>query len=831
MPIARRSPIAATLSLALIVASVHASFAQPVGADDEADASAVAPPAHAGKPVPFDRDWLEPFFQHGAAKAAAESFRGDDWSAAEAGFARALRSLPRDSDERLAATYLLALARANQSNWADAGRLFEQLYDSYPKLAPYHAYNAARCRLRRSDYAGAIEWAGKVAKGSVPEAEADLIRIDALRSLNRWDEALSALESHLGRFTGGLRHAEVLYKKAEATEKARAGKDGRSAGQEGQQEVINLYRRVWAEAPLEAWGERAGDRLEQIAAGLPAPEAAVVRTRSAAELVTRGMIYFDHNRNQESESAFAAALAAPGLNADYECKARFYRAQSVWKARQRPRAAPLFDEADGICAKAGNRDLHAKALYQGARAYASAGNRDAAMARYLRIEAEHADHSYADDARVRMAELASDNGDEASAAKILAEVPTRYPQGDLLNEALWRLAFAAWRGGRLDEAVHWLDENLRLVPHEEIWYAEGRVQYWKGRVLEKQGHDDDARAWYERAVREYPLSVYALLALARLKSSDHHAEEELVTSLRKGMHEVPAWSFPPRALYGEPGFLRAVELGRMGQGSDARRELAKLGLATSADKHAPAAVAAAARAEGEDLLWITATLLDRGRVWSASHSLPRYGVTSYRLAYPQGLGVAKWKLAYPRAFPELVAKNTKANNLPEALELAIMREESAFSPKTESFANAIGLTQMLVKTAKRFSDGAPVTRDVLLDPAKNVELGARFLGYLWKHFDGTAPLTIAGYNAGEAAVDHWLADRGELDMDEFMETIPYDETRNYTKRVLASYFAYSWLYGSKPVPTVPLRARAETKHGDRDQVEHARAEAAHPPKG
>ncbi|HSY39027.1 MAG TPA: tetratricopeptide repeat protein, partial [Polyangia bacterium] len=581
MPNARRSPIAATLSLVLVVALVQpfvlglaggTSFAQPVGADDDADAPVAAPAVRAGKPVPFDHEWLEPFFQHGAARGAAESFRGDDWSGAEAGFSRALKSLPRGGDERLAATYLLALARANQSNWTDAGKLFEQLYDSYPKLAPYHAYNAARCRLRRSDYAGAIEWAGKVAQGSVPEAEADLIRIDALRSLNRWDEALAALEAHLGRFPGGLRHAEVLYKKAEATEKARAGK--------GEQEVINLYRRIWAEAPLEAWGERAGDRLEQIAAGLPAPEAAVVRTRSAAELVTRGMIYFDHNRNQESESAFAAALAAPGLNADYECKARFYRAQSVWKARQRPRAAPLFDEADGICAKAGNRDLHAKALYQGARAYASAGNRDAAMARYTRIEAEHADHSYADDARVRMAELATDAGDEAGAAKILAEVPTRYPQGDLLNEALWRLAFAAWRGGRLDEAAHWLDENLRLVPHEEIWYAEGRVQYWKGRVLEKQGHDDEARASYERAVREYPLSVYALLALARLKSSDHHAEEALVTSLRKGLHEVPAWSFPPRALYGDPGFLRAVELGRMGQGSDARRELARLGLAT-----------------------------------------------------------------------------------------------------------------------------------------------------------------------------------------------------------------------------------------------------------
>ncbi len=247
----------------------------------------------------------------------------------------------------------------------------------------------------------------------------------------------------------------------------------------------------------------------------------------------------------------------------------------------------------------------------------------------------------------------------------------------------------------------------------------------------------------------------------------------------------------------------------MGQGGDARRELGKLGLATSAEKHSTAA----ARGEEEDLVWITATLLDRGGVWSASHSLPRHAITNYKLEYPKGLGEAKWKLAYPRAFPALVAKNTKANQLPEALQLAIMREESAFSPRIESFANAIGLTQMLVKTAKRFANGATVTRELLQDPAKNLEIGSRFLGFLWKHFDAAAPLAIAGYNAGEGAVDRWLGERGDLAMDEFMETIPYDETRNYTKRVLASYFTYSWLYGKQPVPTLPLGARG--KAGDR----------------
>ena len=128
-------------------------------------------------------------------------------------------------------------------------------------------------------------------------------------------------------------------------------------------------------------------------------------------------------------------------------------------------------------------------------------------------------------------------------------MPTRYPKGDLLNEALWRLAFSAWRGGRDDEALRWLDENLRLVPREEIWYAEGRVQYWKGRVFEKRGKPDEARTWYERAVREYPLSVYALLSLTRLKAVDPARAEGAGRVAAQGAARRPRLVVPaPRAL-------------------------------------------------------------------------------------------------------------------------------------------------------------------------------------------------------------------------------------------------------------------------------------------
>jgi len=774
-------------------------------------------PERPARAVAFDPHWLEPFFGAGRAHQAMADFRQERWAAAESGFTRAATSMPAHSDERNAARYLAALAKANQSRWAEAAAAFEVLHKDYVRLQPYLAYHAARCRLRAGQLEAALDWAARVPTGSVPEAEAALIRLDALRGLARWHDVADDAAKYLTTFSSGPRRNEALFRRAEAMEKIAAETKALEIDAD-LPDITAIYRRVWAEGALDPLGDRAADRLEAIASSLPPAEAKLVRTHLAAEWLNRAMTLFDRNRNTEAEGAFNSTLAAPGLNADLECRARYHLAQTVWKQRQRPRAAPLFDAAEVACRRPESADLHAKALYQGARSWAAAGNRANAEARYGRVEAEHADHSYADDARLRMAELAEDAGESENAAKLLAEIPARYPKGDLLGEALWRLAFAAWRAERLDDAERWLDENLRLVPHEEIWYAEGRALYWKARIAEKRGQAEAARASYERAIREYPLSVYTLLSFTRLEATAPQLAQKLVRTLRSDDQPTPL-RFQARPLFGDPAFRRAVELARMGQGSDARRELARLGLATAGEKRGGGNGKAGAggsgdgaRKDGDDLLWIAAVILDRGGVWSAAHSIPRYTLTDYKLRYPKGTGATEWRLSYPRAFPELVAKNAKANQIPEALQLAIMREESAFSPRIESFANAIGLTQMLIKTARRFSNGAPVTREALMDPVKNLEYGSRFLGFLWTHFGKNAALSIAGYNAGEGAVDRWLGERGALPLDEFMETIPYDETRNYTKRVLSSYLTYAWLYDRKhPIPPLPLTSRPGSK--------------------
>jgi soluble lytic murein transglycosylase len=136
-------------------------------------------------------------------------------------------------------------------------------------------------------------------------------------------------------------------------------------------------------------------------------------------------------------------------------------------------------------------------------------------------------------------------------------------------------------------------------------------------------------------------------------------------------------------------------------------------------------------------------------------------------------------------------------------------KRAAFWTTIESFANAVGLMQLILPTARltarRFR--IKVDRAALRRPAINIKLGTSYLGFLRRVHRGVLPLIIASYNAGDGAVKRWLRRYRGLSLDEFVERIPYRETRRYTKRVLATLFAYTVLYGRAEAPTVGLALR------------------------
>lgn len=789
----RRASLTGLLSLLLLAPL------PPFGGITARARAAEAPATAPRQASAIDKSWLNPYFRTGKTEKAAERYRLDDFGGAVAAFEAALEALSPQSQERMPATFMLAMSRMNAGRWAAAAEDFERLYASYPLLADYHAYYAARCHLRAGNAAAASTWAQRVNADSVPDAEAQLVGLEALEHLEQWEALERRAEAYLQKHTKGPRRAEARFRLAWALEK-----QGRKASL-----VVPHYRSIWSHAATEAWADRAAERIDAILKALPKDEAAALAP-TAQDWFERAMALHEKHQNVQAEPAFAAALEGPLEDPRLACEARFYRAQAVFKLRQRPAAAPHYEDAELHCRAAGHEDLVVKSLYQGARCRASGGQKDTALAKYAIVEKEFPNHSYADDARVRAAELLQDAGDLTAARALLEGVPQLYPAGDMLGEALFRLAFAAYEARDWTQALHWLDENLRLIPRETQWFAEGRALYWKGRVFHRLGKLSESRAAYEAAIREYPLSYYALIAFGRLHEVFPRVEQDLLRELRANLSQDP-WpvTFGHSPAYGTPAFSRAVELARMGLGGDARRELARVNLGQG-ENEAPQG--GSELSLQERALWLTSVLLDRGRVWNASHAIPRYTLTDWKRGYPQGERAAAWRLSYPRAYPEYVATHSKANGVPQFLQLAIMREESAFSPTIESFANAIGLTQMLVKTAQRFSD-TTVTRQTLLDPASNIALGSKFLGFLLNHFNRVVPLSIPGYNAGEGAVNRWLAERGNRPLDEFIETIPYDETRGYTKRVLSTFFTYTWLYGTgDPVPRLSFNLQSGTGH-------------------
>ena len=790
--------------------------------------------------VAFDPASLTPYFASGPLLKASERLRAGDATGARALFTDYLTAWrqeqtagkkdARDDAMDVRVRYLLGLSLLRTAEQLPPGpervatatgaaQHFLALSKSYPLLASYHALYGAQSLLLAGRPKDSLTQLAAVPTDSVLDCEARFLRGDALLRAAELEpksqaalreQAVLAFRAYLSACSDdGARKLRAQVQTAQILDTL-----SRTA------EALQIWRRLYIEAPTESAGVLAGKRLEQ--PGVKQPPF------SASELLDRAQVLFDEMRNPESEAAFRLVLEQPELDDRQKCIARYHLAQSVFKQRQRPRAAPLFDDAVAACAPAGakNDDLHMKSLYQGARCHASAGRLQKGADLFAEAEAAHPGHSYADDSRLRQAEMYLDLAEklgrdgakktcdaeqcpdyEAKFESLLSDLPTRYPDGDRRAEALWRLALRALRKKDPSKAKTWLLGSLEKIPREVGWDQEGRTLYWLGRLAEQSDEKTAASDYYQKTARTYPLSFYALLALNRLRDGFATEFDALLRELYGEPDEVekaPPLTFLPRALYGMPGFLRGLELLRLGLGASARREFAAVGIVVPKSKDALAGK------EGDDAqterLWLASVLYERAGDWHRSHFIPRHILTEWQKHYPKGPWRAYWLLGYPRGYAELLTAAAQQNGHPEALQFAIVREESAFDPLTESFANAIGLTQMIPPTAKRFSGGLPFDREALRDPATNVAIGSRFLGFLWQTMNHHPSLTISGYNAGEGSVFRWLRNYADLkEIDLFVEAIPYDETRGYTKRVLSSYLTYSWL---APLPAgTPLSQR------------------------
>jgi soluble lytic murein transglycosylase len=417
------------------------------------------------------------------------------------------------------------------------------------------------------------------------------------------------------------------------------------------------------------------------------------------------------------------------------------------------------------------------AQFHGARALSRADQDDQAIAEYHKVVERYPGSRWAAEAQFRAGWLDFNRGRYREGIPALKAALARFGRSPFGNDAAWCLFFAHFLLDEPAEALPMLDQYARLSSGEPD--ADKRVLYWRARTFDKLKRGDEARALLRECVRRWPLSYYGLLARARLRA----AGETLPPPFPRPDHPVlraPATT----AVAHDPALQRADELAQAGLVADAGLELER-------------AEDGLARRLGHD--GALAVLLDRYPRLQAFHRAYHLAETrgSAALAVaPVGDARVVWEAAYPRAWSELVETVSPQTGNPDGFLYAIMQKESGYSPYEVSYADARGLLQVIPARGQDMASelGEPFFADELYDPATNIRLGARYIGSLVRRFAGQIFLAAAAYNGGEKPTMRWCDQYARRPLDELVELIAYDQTREYVKRVLGIHAHYVYLY-------------------------------------
>ncbi len=350
--------------------------------------------------------------------------------------------------------------------------------------------------------------------------------------------------------------------------------------------------------------------------------------------------------------------------------------------------------------------------------------------------------------------------------------------GAKLQDALW---LSGWLylefQNRPREAYKEFDS---LYENAQYPHSKTRAAYWAARAAEKNGNDDIAGTLYGIAA-QYPTTFYGQLAWFEINK---HAPLKLP--------ENPSISAEDKSSFESNELVQVVRmLAQSGQG-----DMAKPFILALADRANTAAKAALVAGLGEEI----------GRTDYAITAAKRAFQNGY-LAMRQAYPVPSFFASLPQPSSVLAAAGSKDTGRPQDIEKALLiglsRQESQFYSGAVSPSGAIGLMQIMPSTAKEIArkSGLPYASSQLYETGYNMQLGSLYLTQLLERFQGSYILSIAAYNAGPGRVNEWVRRfgqpgihyRGALD---WIEKIPYSETRAYVQRVLENTQIYRQLLNS-----------------------------------
>ena len=351
----------------------------------------------------------------------------------------------------------------------------------------------------------------------------------------------------------------------------------------------------------------------------------------------------------------------------------------------------------------------------------------------------------------------ADRGDWAGATPWFAELVARYPADVRASLARFRLAAETQRHGLLDSAAALYQAEVATAAPQRT-----AARFWLGRLALLRGDTAAAEAAWVALAHEDSIGYYGLRA----------RREVPLPPLRLSAPPLPAAS---------PAV--AASLARLDT-------LVLAGLDTAAELEVRAILGRAPQQEIEALL-----------AWSDGLAIRGFGPAAVRVGWQAALKAPADPRVLRAIFPwpnrPAVEAEAAEFGVDPFLFVAIVRQESVFDAEALSPAGARGLAQLTPETAALTARGLDVTfyPDWITVPDLNLHLGAAHLDELLRRFGGRVDAAVAAYNAGVTPVTRWLARAATTDVDQFVELIPYQETRGYVRSVLRNREVYRALYG------------------------------------
>ncbi len=572
------------------------------------------------------------------------------------------------------------------------------------------------------------------------------------------EEALAALN---GNPIVTLKPALLLLR-AEAEEKVSAAKGEKPAAAAA--DYLDLYYRF----PLSAEAKAAGQRLPamQFALGESYPGTPV-----QAQIV-RAETFFLAKRWSDARSEYTGL--SPKLSGVYRERAQLRIAQCNVESGGRIELLNAVSLTDP--------ELDAERLYAISQVHRSQKLESQMIHDVEELTQRFPKSSWVEDGLFAAGNFYWVNLDRLRATDLYRRALDAFPNGKYAQAAAWRVAWTAYLD-RKSEAADLLEAYVRAFPTSS--YVQDAL-YWLGRSYERAGNPGHARSFYLADASRFPLTYFGAKSADRLRPAPEGIGSSPANPAEFVSLIPPAPSLPPMD---QPLSAKAEEHEARG------RVLGDIAFDASAELEFHAAYSATRSPK---------FLIDAaGAAIAAGHYAA--GMVAIRQAFPQlearrvpEIPVEAWRAAFPLPYESSVRGEAARNQLDPMLVAGLIRQESAFESNATSRVGAVGLMQVMPKTASKLARQLKVkyVRGRLTDPGYNLQLGSRYLAGLIQAY-GTPEAALAAYNAGEERVAQWTAGQNYLEPAEFVESIPFTETREYVQIVMRNADVYRQVYGPK----------------------------------